>query len=626
MTIETNPGTKVTKNGPYINNNSNIDQMKMVPQNGDQPASKEEPERGQWGRGFEFLLSCVSLSVGLGNVWRFPYVAYTNGGGAFLIPYLILLFFIGRPLYYMELVLGQFSGCGPIKVWRVVPAFKGIGFAQMTSCSYVTVFYNYLMALTLYYFFASFASPLPWTVCDPSTHWSASLCSNSTISQNNSFLLPEKYFNKEVLHLSSGLEEITWFNWRIAGCLLLSWTLVFLSLINGIQSLGKVAYFTAIFPYVVLIALLIASLLVDGAVDGIIYFFKPQWHRLWDPLVWYNAVLQSFFSLGVCAGALLMYSSYNNFRKDVYKDVIIISVLDTFTSILAGCVIFAVLGSMAKSQGVDVSEVAKSDGTGLAFIAYPQALGQFTFWPNLWSISFFVMLFTLGIGSSVAQVETTITCLKDQSKFLMKHKTWTAFGVCFIYFLLGLPLATDGGMYIMKLLEEFGVGISAFLYGILQAIGITWIYGYQRFANDIKFMLGRPVSFFWRLTWSILTPILLGCIFLYGNYMAAVTQNHSDPLRKGIPVWGELLGWTLAGLALIQIPLWMVITICQQSGDMKQKIKNAFSPTRNWGPRDPVHFEEWLKYKSSLKQPKNRICQVNAGFVMDNYSTSDKQV
>lgn len=152
-------------------------------------SSKSNEHRGQWSTGIEFLLSCISMSVGLGNVWRFPYVgmlkqlhtfmiydlifdfvkkAYENGGGAFLIPYFILLCLIGRPIYYLELILGQFSGRGPIKVWKCVPAIKGLGFAQLLSTSYIAIFYNYLMAISIYYFIASFSSKLPWTDCDQS--------------------------------------------------------------------------------------------------------------------------------------------------------------------------------------------------------------------------------------------------------------------------------------------------------------------------------------------------------------------------------------------------------------------------------------------------------------------------
>lgn len=87
--------------------------------------SQKGDGREQWGNPIEFLLSCIAMSVGLGNIWRFPFVAYENGGGAFLIPYIIVLMFIGKPLYYMELCLGQFASFGPVKVWELCPAFRG---------------------------------------------------------------------------------------------------------------------------------------------------------------------------------------------------------------------------------------------------------------------------------------------------------------------------------------------------------------------------------------------------------------------------------------------------------------------------------------------------------------------
>lgn len=94
-------------------------------------------------------------------------MAYENGGGAFMLPYLILLAVIGRPIYYMEMVIGQFSGSNSIKMWKCVPAFRGLGFAQLFSVSYIAIFYNYLMGISLYYLFASFTSELPWTKCRP---------------------------------------------------------------------------------------------------------------------------------------------------------------------------------------------------------------------------------------------------------------------------------------------------------------------------------------------------------------------------------------------------------------------------------------------------------------------------
>ncbi|KAI1284894.1 Sodium- and chloride-dependent glycine transporter 1 [Halotydeus destructor] len=205
----------------------------------------------------------------------------------------------------------------------------------------------------------------------------------------------------------------------------------------------QVVYFTGIFPYIVLVALLIAALTNEGAVEGLVYFFKPKWHKLWDPIVWYRAVEQSFFSLGVCFGSLTMYASYNSFKNNVYRDAIIISVLDTFTSILAGCVIFAVLGSMAFKQGKPIETVVEKQGLGLAFVAYPEALSQLKFVPQLWSILFFIMLYTLGLGSSVAQLETILTCIRDEFSGLMKRKKLVAALACTFFCLCGLPLTTN---------------------------------------------------------------------------------------------------------------------------------------------------------------------------------------
>ncbi|CAG2112286.1 unnamed protein product, partial [Medioppia subpectinata] len=587
--------------------------------------------RGKWSKGIEFLLSCIAMSVGLGNVWRFPHA------GAFLIPYLLLLFIIGRPMYYLELVLGQFSGRGPLKVWKCVPAFKGIGFAQLFSTSYVIIFYNYLMALTLYYFVMSFKNPLPWTQCDPdwapggvcSANQTADTTTTTTLSSapevwfmgDEDDLKPQRtwaelYYERHVLNQSTGLADMNSMSWQLVLCLIGSWTMVYLSIVKGVSSMGKVAYFTAIFPYAVLIALLGVTLSTDGAIDGIKYFFTPKWEKLLEPIVWYRAVEQSFFSLAVCFGTLIMYSSYNEFHNNVYRylkiclmrDSIIIAVLDTFTSLLAGCVIFSNLGHLAKTTGKDIDKVVEG-GLGLAFVVYPEALGKIPvvpqLWsvlffimmftlgigssvsqafvvypealgkipvvPQLWSVLFFIMMFTLGIGSSVSQVETILTAIKDEFVSLHQKKEILALIACICFCICGLPLTTDvginsAGTYVMELLDNYGVGTAVFFYGICQMVAIFWIYGLQRFCFDLKFMLNKSVGLYWKVTWGLVAPITLIVIFIYGNVEIGKAGNQ----KKGIPAWGTGIGWALAAIAMIQIPLWMVITIVKQKGNLRQ--------------------------------------------------------
>lgn len=127
--------------------------------------SENATERVQWNKDIEFLLSCIALSVGLSNIWRFPYVAYENGGGAFVVPYIIIIALIGRPVYFMEMVMGQFSSRNSVRVYDCVPALRGIGMGQVITTGIVSIYYAAIMAITLRYFFDSFRPVLPWSQC-----------------------------------------------------------------------------------------------------------------------------------------------------------------------------------------------------------------------------------------------------------------------------------------------------------------------------------------------------------------------------------------------------------------------------------------------------------------------------
>ncbi|GBN81788.1 Sodium- and chloride-dependent glycine transporter 2, partial [Araneus ventricosus] len=121
--------------------------------------------RGNWGSKWEFLLSCVGLSVGIGNVWRFPYLAYEHGGGAFLIPYLLMLLLAGKPLYFMELAFGQFAGLGPLAIWNCLPIAKGIGYAMVTISLVICIYYNVIVCYTVFYIASTFQTTVPWATC-----------------------------------------------------------------------------------------------------------------------------------------------------------------------------------------------------------------------------------------------------------------------------------------------------------------------------------------------------------------------------------------------------------------------------------------------------------------------------
>uniref|UniRef100_T1JNJ2 Transporter n=1 Tax=Strigamia maritima TaxID=126957 RepID=T1JNJ2_STRMM len=562
-------------------------------------------KRDQWNNQIEFLLSIISMSVGLGNIWRFPFVAFENGGGAFLIPYLIVLVLIGKPLYFMELSLGQFCSYGAVKVWKCVPIFRGIGFSQAVTGLYVVSYYNVIMATCVFYLASCFQSVLPWTYCDSS--WGADyLCtklddiknitvtnctnlsfesidvSNFTCDEDKTLKLQssaEQYNIKYVYKMSKGIEyDLGIPDWRMSLCLLLCWTVTFFCLIRGIKSSGRTAYFTAFFPYVVLISLLILGCTLDGIKEGIVYFINPNWDALLNPVVWFKACEQSFFSLTVGFGNLTMFSSYNAFRHNVYKDAIIVSILDTFTSLLAGFTIFAILGSMSHVLKIPIEEVVTS-GANLAFVAYPQALARIDVVPQLWSALFFIMLLTLGIGSSVSIVGNLQTMICDEFSNLAKWKA------CLIIsctaFTIGLIYCTPGGQYVFSLVDTYGGGFTIFVYSLLQVIAIMWVYGIGKYCRDMEFMLGHKMNYYWKICWGFITPVSLLVIFIY-----SLTLQKSPTLGDyKYPNWCVGLGLGLAMGAFIHIPIWAVVAVYKEKGfTLLEKFRKACKPAADWGP------------------------------------------
>ena len=208
-------------------------------------------ERGQWNNQCEFILSAVGYAVGLGNVWRFPYLAYTNGGGSFLVPYVIMLLFAGLPMFFMELAIGQYSGLGPAKVFeRMAPIFQGLGFSMVSVTFFVAIYYNMIIAWTLFYMVAGFSSELPWDTCGNS---SSEHCHPGNITaedrEKDVYVVgpEEDYYNSALLGLNKDIHdwhEVGGFKWELIVSLFSAWTIVCLCLIKGVQSSGKVVYFT----------------------------------------------------------------------------------------------------------------------------------------------------------------------------------------------------------------------------------------------------------------------------------------------------------------------------------------------------------------------------------------------
>ncbi|CAG4956519.1 unnamed protein product [Parnassius apollo] len=557
--------------------------------------------RPKWDNQLEFLMSCISTSVGLGNVWRFPFVTYQNGGGAFLIPYILVLLLIGKAMYYLETVLGQFSSSNCVKVWALSPAMKGTGYTQALGAGYVLSYYVSIIALCLYYLAMSFQSPLPWAICK--SEWDNCVPSgesaNMSSMQGDPVSSAELYFTRTVLRQSNGIDDgIGVPLWDLTLCLLASWIIIFFIVARGVKSSGKAAYFLALFPYVVLFILLIRAVTLPGAGNGILFLITPEWGKILEIRVWYAAVTQVFFSLSVCSGALIMFSSYNDFKQNVYRDSMIVTTLDTFTSLISGITIFGVLGNLAYELNYDdVSMVIGSGGTSLAFISYPDAIAKSPAVPQLFAVLFFLMMAVLGVGSGVALLSTINTVLLDA--FPRIPTVYMSAMGCTVGFLIGLVYVTPGGQYILELVDYYGGTFMRLFAAIVETIGVIWIYGLENLCLDIEFMLGLKTSFYWRICWGIITPFMMIAVFYYAlvNTEALMFGGTYQYPREAY-IAGSALQYT--GMALI--PIFIIHALWKyRSNNFVETVKRAFSKKPTYGPRMPKLREEWKQFRRDAK-------------------------
>uniref|UniRef100_A0A8C7X5M9 Transporter n=1 Tax=Oryzias sinensis TaxID=183150 RepID=A0A8C7X5M9_9TELE len=544
---------------------------------GSNGAEDSAADRPAWDSKIQYVLAQVGFSVGLGNVWRFPYLCHQNGGGAFMLLYIFLLLIVGVPLFFMELAAGQSIRQGSIGVWKhISPKLEGIGYSSCVVCFYVALYYNVIIAWSLFYLGNSFQYPLPCDLCLPST---VKECSSSS---------PTSYFwFRKALNITNSIEESGEFNPIMTGCLLAAWAIVSLAMIKGIKSSARVMYFSSVFPYVVLFIFLIRGLLLDGAMDGITYMFYPRLEIWGNVQVWRQAATQVFFALGLGYGSVIAYSSYNPVQNNCHRDALMVSCINFMTSVLASLVVFVVLGFRAKTTALhcvaenigllnlkmaneshqpwlphfnmtDPSSVSIPayrewysqyrsflgptitdcnleeemnkgvEGTGLAFIAFTEVMALFPGSP-FWSSLFFLMLLNLGLSTMFGTMQGILTPLMDNFSLLGRHRTLLTVSSCALGFLIGLLFTQRSGNYFVTMFDDYSATLPLVIVVIFETISVAWVYGTDRFLDDIEIMLKWRPPVVYKYLWKyvcllamvgLLAASLLRMIFKRPTYTA----------------------------------------------------------------------------------------------------------
>jgi len=488
--------------------------MSLTPQ-----LSRPHQPRPQWRTRMGFIFAALGSAVGLGNIWRFSYLCYKNGGGAFLIPYGIALLIIGIPLMILELGIGhRMRGSAPMTFAKINRSWEWCGWWAVTSAMYgIMLYYSTIIAWCLSYTF--FSTNLAW-------------------GQD-----PNHFFFNEFLKIGSGPGDIGDIRTPILGSLFavwfICWFIVYFGVQKGVERANKI-FMPLLF---VLIGILIIwSVNLEGAAVGLSVYLKPDFTLLKTPQIWIDAFSQIFFTLSLAFGIMVTYASYVPRKVDLVQDALVVSVGNCLFSVLAGFAVFGTLGYMATTLGKPVAEVVK-ESIGLAFVAYPQAISLIPGFAQIFGVVFFASLVIAGLSSGVSLIEAFTSAVIDKFHYSRRSVvTW----VCMTGFLGSLLFTARSGLFWVDIVDHFITHYGLVIVGILECILVGWIFRAKKLREHIEH---AGVIKLWR-AWDISVRYIVPGVLLVLLVHDVVTEMVQP--YEGYPAGALfLLGYNWLLVALI---------------------------------------------------------------------------
>ncbi len=441
--------------------------------------------RENWGSRAGFILAAVGSAVGLGNVWRFPHECYSNGGSAFLIPYIIAMIVIGIPLLIMEFSLGHLTQqAAPNAFGKVGKKWEFVGWWPIILSFIIVCYYAAVLGWCLNYLLDSFVTPLPWTESNP-----------------------KHYFYNEYLQMNESFSP-GGLRWPIVAAMAGIWTLMYLCIFKGVKVVSKIVLWTVPIPWIMLIILMVRGLTLEGAVHGLEYFLEPNWEVLKDSHVWRAAFGQVFFSMTIAFGVMVTYASFLHRKSDLNNNALIIGLADLATSFIAGIAVFATMGALAVKQNIPVDQLLDgSKSVGLAFVAFPEALSQLPY-ANVFSAVFFIALLLLGIDSAFSITEAALASLIDKTGW---KRISVLTGLTVVGFSVGLLFATRAGLTWLDTVDGIvNEGTWGIMFvGLVECLVIGWCFDIGKLREHANKNSDWKLGVWWEWSIKIVTPIIL---------------------------------------------------------------------------------------------------------------------
>ncbi|HZK56081.1 MAG TPA: sodium-dependent transporter [Desulfosporosinus sp.] len=489
-------------------------------------------DREQWGTRAGFILAAVGSAVGLGNIWRFPYVAYENGGGAFFVPYLFALLTAGIPLLIMEFTMGhKYRGSAPLSYARLNKKAEWIGWWQVAIAFVISTYYSVIIAWAMAYTY--FSISLQW-------------------GQDTGGFLMEHFLKRVDIVNGAAIGSAGSIVPGVVIPLILVWIItlgiLFKGVKKGIEKANRIFIPTLLVMFIIIV---IRSLTLEGAALGLETLFKPDWSKIASPGVWVAAYGQIFFSLSIAFAIMITFSSYLPKKSDINNNAFIAAFANSSVELLAGIGVFAALGFMATQSNVPIEEVATA-GIGLAFVVFPEIINSFPGFNELFGVLFFGSLVFAGLSSLISIVETFIAAIQDKFKVSRTKSVIIGGGLSA---LVSILYATQGGLFFLDAVDYFINTFGVALSGLVSVITISWflkrLKPLQDHANKTSDL---RTGLWWRICLGILTPAVLGYMFVL-NLINNLKDNY-----EGYPTsfliyagWGVVLATIVVGFILASL-------------------------------------------------------------------------
>ena len=474
--------------------------------------------RDQWGSKLGFILAAVGSAVGLGNIWRYPYLLYSSGGGAFLVPYFFALLTAGIPLMILEYGFGhKFKGSTPMSLARANKKWEWLGWWPSLNSLVILTYYSAILGWAINYLVFSFTQS-----------WGAD---------------PNAFFFGEFLNLSDSVFNFGGFRPAIfAGMSVIwfcNWFICYRGVSGGIEKLNRVLLPTLIG---IMVVITLRGVTLPGAAVGLNKLFTPDWSRVLDPKVWIAAYGQIFFSLSLAMGVMITYSSYLPEKTDINNSAFMTAFANCGFEFMAALGVFGILGFMATSQGVAIEEVAKQ-GVGLAFVVFPKVFTLMGPLGKIFGILFFVCLVFAGLTSSVSMVEAFSSAVIDKTGANRK-KVVTVTAIC--GYLVGTVFATGSGLYILDIVDHFINSYGIVVIGLAEAAIVGWLFGTHKIREHVNPISIYPIGKWWDRMIKYVTPAILAYM-LVQNLIAEIKAPY-----EGYPMSALLLlGWGVVGVIVL---------------------------------------------------------------------------